>query len=280
MRLMIAFAICTCPVWPQTKFEVASVKPCKSDIAPGGRGGGRESLSPGRLTLECHTVKSLIQMAYVLFADGRVNPWTSIPIEGGPGWVNSERYTINTKTEDAPTQAVMHGAVLQAILEDRFHLKIHRETREIPVYALTVAKGGIKFKAFQEGSCTPIDFASVVSQFPPAPLPDLPQGQRYCLSRGASKGLTDIVDAEGFSLDSFAQSFLRGLDRPVINRTGIAGKFDFHLEFAEEETPSNDPAGAPSIFSALQQQLGLKLEASKGPGDFLVIDRVEKPGEN
>jgi uncharacterized protein (TIGR03435 family) len=82
------------------------------------------------------------------------------------------------------------------------------------------------------------------------------------------------------SLDLFTRDYLGRLDRPVINRTGIAGLFNFYLEYAPDEVPSDDPSGGPSIFTALQQQLGLKLEAGKGPGDFLVIDRVDKPSEN
>jgi uncharacterized protein (TIGR03435 family) len=281
MRMICALAICSGLGWSQARFEVASIKPCKADAVPeGGRGGGRESFSPGRLNLECHTVKGLIQMAYVLFADGRVHPRMVVPIEGGPGWISSERYTIDAKLEGTSTQGAMHGPMLQRLLEDRFNLKIHRETREIPVYALTVAKGGLKLKAFHEGSCIPLDFDAFFAQFPPPPLPEPPQGQRYCITRGTSKGLNNLVEAEGMSLDLFTRDYLGRLDRPVINRTGVAGLFDFRLEFAPDETPSDDPGAGPSIFTALQQQLGLKLEASKGPGEFLVIDRVEKPTEN
>jgi len=263
------------------KFEVASIKPCKADIDPNGRGGGgRESLSPDRLKLDCQTVKGLIQMAYVLFADGRVHPRVFVPIEAGPGWIASERYTIDAKTEGAPNHATMHGPMLQALLEDRFHLKVHRETREIPVYLLTVAKGGLKLKPFQPGSCTPIDFDAFFAQFPPPPLPEPPQGLRYCITRGISKGQNNLVEAEGMSLDLFTRDYLGRLDRPVINKTGIAGLFDFRLEFAPDDAPIDDPAGGPSIFTALQQQLGLKLEPTRGPGEFLVIDHVEKASEN
>jgi uncharacterized protein (TIGR03435 family) len=282
MRLAVALTICAGLGWSQAKFEVASIKPCKADVVPEGgrRGGGRENFSPGRLNLECHTVKGLIQMAYVLFADGRVHPRMVVPVEGGPGWINTELYTIDAKAEGTPSHGVMHGPMLQALLEERFQLKVHRETREISVYALTVAKGGLKLKPFQEGSCTPIDFDAYFAQFPPPPLPEPPQGQRYCTTRGTSKGLNNLVEAEGMSLDLFTRDYLGRLDRPVINRTGLAGLFDFRLEFAPDETVSDDPAGAPSIFTALQQQLGLKLEAAKGPGEFLVIDRVERPSGN
>ena len=209
-----------------------------------------------------------------------VHPRMVVPIEAGPAWINSERYTIEAKADVVPSQGMMHGPLLRALLEDRFHLKIHRETREIPVYALTVAKGGLKLKPFQEGSCTPIDFDAFFAQFPPPLLPEPPQGKRYCTTRGTSKGLNNLVEAEGMSLDLFTRDYLGRLDRPVINRTGVAGLFNFLLEFAPDDAPADDPAGAPSIFTALQQQLGLKLEASRGPGEFLVIDGVERPSEN
>ena len=116
------------------------------------------------MTLNCITVQGLIDAAYVMYADGRnFNRMKQqlIPIEGGPGWIDSERYTINAKAENDANAYLMEGPLLQTLLENRFKLKIHRETREIPVYNLVVAKGGPKLKPFQEGSCTPmppIDF--------------------------------------------------------------------------------------------------------------------------
>ncbi len=279
---------------PTPKFEVASIKPCKDPMPPGGRGGGpRGNPSPGRLDMNCQTVAGFIQAAYLIYANGQTNPpWAvlGVPIEGGPGWIRSDRYSIDAKAEGDASNEMMHGPMLQALLEERFNLKIHRETRQIPVYELTVAKGGPKLKPFEEGSCTPIDFTKF-------PLPPPVSGQKYCKAMGIRKNGILVVDAEATSLNEFCQLFLRRLDRPVIDKTGIAGKFDVHLEFAPDETtpvglrgggePSGDPgaapmdtAAAPPIAAALQQQLGLKLVPAKGPGDFLVIDRVEKPSEN
>lgn len=289
------------------KFEVVSVKPCRDvDLPPGGRGGGGANFSPGTLRIDCTTVKSLINQAYVLFANGHVNPVRGASVEGGPGWINSERYQVDAKDEGPQSQGMMNGPMLQALLQDRFKLRIHRETREVPAYALTVAKGGPKLHPFKEGSCTPLDL-KILEEFPPQPFPDLPPGQEYCggidpedgrrwvMASGTMKGPIEILYARALSIDDFIKmSFSRRVGQPVINRTGLRGRFDYHLEFAPDETmpgfrdaelsgapgtAASEPAG-PSIFDALQQQLGLKLEPAKGSAEFLVIDSVERPSEN
>ncbi len=148
------------------KFEVATIRLCDSDA--GGRSGGGKSTS-GRLVLNCQSLgdadrsfPGLIAQAYGLFAGGHRNPpWTMPPVEGGPAWLKSDRYEIVAKAAGDTSQDTMNGPMLQALLEDRFKLKVHRETREIPVYALTVAKAGPephplgpKLHPFKEGSCT------------------------------------------------------------------------------------------------------------------------------
>jgi uncharacterized protein (TIGR03435 family) len=179
---------------------------------------------------------------------------------------------------------MMMGPMLQSLLEDRFQLKIRRETREVPVYALTEAKGGPKLLPFKEGSCIPVDFAK---GFPPP-------GQPNCKAVVGRNGPNVTVEAPGTSVDSLSKLLNLALDRPVVDKTGITGFFDFHLVFAADEVtprflpggdmagppaePSGDPAG-PTIFTAIQQ-FGLKLEPAKGSRDFLVIDRVERPSGN
>jgi uncharacterized protein (TIGR03435 family) len=182
--------------------------------------------------------------------------------------------------------------MLQALLEERFKLKVHWETKEVPVYALTVAKGGPKLQPFKEGSCYLLDITQLYAPTKAAPRPGQP-----CRNGNSRKGSNGIVDWRGLSVDQFAKQVLIGVvDRPVIDRTGIAGKFSFHLEFAPDQAtphflpggaldtgqagPSDEPVGGPSIFSAIQEQLGLKLVPAKGPRDFLVIDHVERPSEN
>jgi len=218
-------------------------------------------------------------MAYVIFADGRHIDRDRVPISGGPAWLNSDRYTIEAKPNSPQTQEMMHGPILQAILESRFHLKVHLETREVPVYALIVAKGGLKLKPFKEGTCVPIDFLNLQMHT----LESLSSDVRYCRNAFDEEGGIVTYEAQGTSMDEFSKIAVGGLDRPVINKTGLNGLFDVHLEFVPERADSSasptDAAGV-SIFTAVQQQLGLKLESAKGPGQFLVIDSVERPSEN
>jgi uncharacterized protein (TIGR03435 family) len=203
-----------------------------------------------------------------------------LPISGGPSWINTDRYTINAKAEGAPSRPMIMGPMLRALLEDRFQLKVRREIREVPVYNLTVARNGPKLKMAKEGTC---------------PTPGGPPGVSCPGSVWFErKGLNLIVDQQA-TLDDFVRMLIQRLDRPVIDKTGIKGIFDFHLEFAPDTTLGNPPGGGdptaapadapadlrgPSIFTALQEQLGLKLESTKGPGEVLVIDHVERPSEN
>jgi len=276
-------------------------------VTEGGKKLAGQNFSPGTLRIDCTTNKSLINQAYVFFANGHVNPLVAgASVEGGPGWINSERYQVDAKAESPQSQGMMHGPMLQTLLEERFKLKIRRETREVPAYALTVAKGGPKLHPFKEGSCTPLD-PKILEQFPPQPFPELPPGQEYCggidpeaggrwvMVKGTMKGRIVTLNAAALSIDDFIKMLLNhSLDRPVINKTALTGRFDYHLEFAPGETmpgfrdgelngapgaAATDPAG-PSIFTALQQQLGLKLEPAKGSAEFLVIDSVERPSEN
>jgi uncharacterized protein (TIGR03435 family) len=238
------------------------------------------------MTLNCQSVNGLIGAAYAIFANGHTNLPPLPPIEGGPSWINSERYTVVAKAEDNADPGLMQGPMLQVLLEDRLKLKIRRETREVPVYELTIAKGGPKLKRHQEGSCVfrpPIDLTKPIER------PILPPGQRFCAALGTFKGPNMVVDAEAISINEYAKIFVMGLDRPVIDKTGITGEYDIHLEYAPGDEVrrrlaenGRDPGepSAPSIFTALQEQLGLKLESAKGPREFLVIDHVEKPSEN
>jgi uncharacterized protein (TIGR03435 family) len=259
------------------KFEVASVKPCRADMNPGARTGGNSS--PGRLSIECQTLMGLIRTAYVMFADGQHIGAVPFPVSGGPAWIGSDRYTIDAKADVPQSQEMMHGPMLQTLLEDRFHLKVHRETREIPVYELSVASGGAKLKPFNVGSCVPIDFLHLRMSTLESLKPDV----HYCRNAGSEEGGIVTYEAQGTSLDEFSKIAFRGFDRPVIDETGIAGLFDIRLEYAPERVDSapaaSDLAGL-SIFTALQQQLGLKLNAAKGPGEFLVIDSVTRPSGN
>ncbi len=280
-------------------FEVASIKLCEGGDLGGrgaGRGGGAgggPAASPDRLTMNCQPLRNLIRAAYVTFVDGHLAPpGGRPPIEGGPSWVDSDRYQITAKAEGTPGQNMMRGPMLRALLEDRFKLKIRRETREVPVYNLTVAKNGPKLQPSPEGSCV------AFGTFDPAK--DLPSGQKlptFCGGRMISRGRPVLTwQVPGGTLEDLARALGNDLDRIVINTSGLTGKFDFRMEFAPDETttglnslqtadgplipPATDPARGPSIFTAIQEQLGLKLESAKGPREFLVIDRAEKPSGN
>jgi bla regulator protein blaR1 len=271
---------------PIPKFEVVSVKPCTPSS-----GGISGDASPGRLTTECAPLVNedhlgLIQQAYVRFAGGHPNPVRVLAIEGGPAWIHSERFNIDAKAEGRPSLQMMEGPMMQAVLEDRFHLKIHREAREGQIYALTLPKGAAKLKPFQSGSC-----AAIPSE---RPFPPLLPGQQFCKLVITPRSL----DAQGSSLTNVAGLLSLVLDRPVIDRTGIADSFDIHVEFAPDPlgprmsyfgspmTPKDLTAPAtpddptrPTIFQALEQ-VGVKLAPARGPIDVLVIDHVERPSEN
>jgi uncharacterized protein (TIGR03435 family) len=263
------------------KFEVASVKACKGQNS-GGRGGsgGIGGSDPVRLYLNCRPLRSLIMMAYTVYADDPsiLQVVRRPSIEGGPDWINQEFYFVEAKTERNASPAAMRGPMLQALLEQRFHLKVHRETRGIPVYALTVTRKGPKLHPTLAGSCSS-------AAFDPS---GKPRCRSYQVLRG--KGLDGrTADWYGMSLDEFVKILpMCGVDRPVINQTGVAGTFDFHLEFAAAGTApelhrdGGDLADsiAPSVADALQDQLGLKLDPATGPFEFLFIDHVERPTGN
>ena len=262
-------------------FEAVSVKPA-AGCGNESNGGGMPT--PGRLHLSCVPVRRLVQIAYGMFADGATQSPVRIEALGGPSWADSEPYDINAKAEGSVTIGQMYGPMLQVVLEERFKLKVHREFSEQPVYTLTVGKNGSKLKSTQEGSCALFD----ASHMPPPPAPGQPE-PKYC-GRGSIKGrggLT-ILDSYGATMTYFASSMLanaNAVDRPVIDKTGLDGRYDIHLEYAASGSPQtagsafSDPAGA-SIFTAIQEQLGLKLTAEKGAVPVLVIDHLEKPTEN
>ena len=170
-------------------------------------------MSPGRLNLPCLTVKGLIQMAHDQYATGKSKVGRPVPIEGGPAWINSARYTIVAKAEDAQSDGMMMGPMLQALLADRFRLKIHRKTAEVAVYLLTVAKGGPKLEPFKEGTCTPRD----LSQFPAPPLG--PVSCRFFLNVNGPH-LSWVI--QGATVAEFCKIVLPRMDRPVIDKSGIA----------------------------------------------------------
>jgi len=258
------------------RFEVASIKPCSEPL-----NGPAPNSSPGRLATDCAELLNLMGNAYTSYADGHLNLNSDpTPITGGPSWVHSASYDINARAEGNPSVPMMLGPMMQKLLEDRFQLKIHRQTSEGPVFFLTVARGRPKLHSYSEGSCTPWTL----------PPPPLKPGEKICGSM--INGIASSVEALGSTLGEFSKVLRVLVDRPVIDKTGITGRFDIRVKFSREGTaldgirlnegPSTaaDPTGTPSIFVALQDELGLRLESGRGPVDTLVIDHIEKPSEN
>lgn len=194
-------------------------------------------------------------------------------LEGGPGWLQSENYVVEGKAATTHSSQEMR-IMLQAVLEDRFVLKIHRETREGSIYSLVLARKGSKMKPWVEGSC--VSFV---------PGTSLEPGIKPC---GYRPGL-GTVDAHGLSMAVLADFLSAIVGRPVVDKTGLAGKFDFQLEYKIDQATagfqgaavdSNANDNRATIFTALQEQLGLQLKSDAGPREYLVVDRAEKPSEN
>ncbi len=262
------------------KFDVVSIKPCKPGVTKGG------DSSPGRLSTGCAVLADvdntgLIQQAYNRYADGHLTSGKIIPIEGGPDWTHFETFEIDAKSDGHPSIVMMLGPMMQAILEDRFKLRIHRETRQGPVYELALGKGSPKLKPLQDGTCIP----AIVGR----PLPPLASGEHRCRNLVGPGS----VAFEGGTLSMLASMLSLILDRPVIDKTGLTNYFEIHLKFSADDTAPSRPAttdpgspaavspsDAPGIFQAMQEQLGLKLVPAKGPVDRLVIDHMERPSEN
>jgi uncharacterized protein (TIGR03435 family) len=277
-------------------FELAAIRACRNGDAIGG-----SKSSPGRLSLGCIPLRTLSEAAYVEFASGHRDALSPLVVEGGPAWINrgqhaygdaTDQYSINAKAQDRTSQEMMLGPMMQTLLEDRFHLKIHRETREVAVYALTVGKGGTRLKRFDE-SCTPRNPTKMNAPLEPGQKPWC--GGDLLFPRSG----VGTVDFHGASMAVFvdrlntSRQLGGGLDAPVVDKTGLTGLFDVHLELAPDEVSTGVGVGGAqsgsatahadfgsSIITAVQQQLGLKLSRTRGPREFLVIDSVERPTEN
>jgi uncharacterized protein (TIGR03435 family) len=212
------------------------------------------------------------------------------PIIGGPPWIESDTYTIRAKAESPQTNEMRIGPMMQRLLEDRFKLKIHRETRKVPIFELTVLKSGPKLKLAREGTCSQDDLPG--SSYAPkvAVLPPYPPGEQQChLVVTTRNGANTVLRTRTADLREFSTLLSQVVGRPVVDSTGVTGKFDIRLEVASDgNTPNVHDDGAnppelfqgPSLFSALQDQLGLKLLPAVGDQEFLVIDHIERPSEN
>jgi len=195
-----------------------------------------------RFVLQNYSLKHCIQDAYSVQEN---------QILGGPKWLDGDHYDIEGKLA-AGTPPSQRLAMLQTLLADRFHLELHRETRTVPGYAVVAARGGPKLSKPEN--------------------PDAPS------SWGSG---SNMANGRNVNMAGFAQTLSRSLNRPVVDETSYRDQFDFLLHWSADAAPlSGDAEPAPSLFAAIQEQLGLKLEARRLPVEVLVIDRAEKPTEN
>ena len=278
----------------RSAFAVASVKLDKSCANARGRAA---SMDPGTFRFPCLPVRGLIRMAYSGFQEADLSVRT-VQVIGGPAWIDSDTYSIDAKPETASTAAEMMGPMLQSLLEDRFRLRIHTEPRDTPVYFLTVAEPNPKLRATKEGDCVPIDLFQDPQKRSVRPDPEaLSSAPRECGGRRMSPSPNGMaLDLYGFTMAKFVSQVLTPYARrPVIDNTGLKGRFDVRLEFdprppeesarlngqaMSQEDSSTESSSEFSIFTAVRKQLGLKLTPGKSPLDAIVIDRVERPSEN
>jgi uncharacterized protein (TIGR03435 family) len=261
-RLAFLFAF-ACAAFCQSAppaFEVASVKPADPNGHPG-VGIDLRTFPGGKLLATDCTLKQLIQAAY------SVEPWQVL---AGPAWLDSDRFDIEAKAgqdfskdpdrvaalgHDAPRKMM---TMLQTLLAERFSVKVHREIREDNIYSLAVARNGPKLH-------------------PPTGTdpPFIGLRRTGAIERPA---VTLILAGENATMELLAQRLSYWtLHRPVLDKTSIKGNYSVRIEYAADDS---QPDGGPSLFTAIQDQIGLKLESAKGPVEFLIVDHADKPSAN
>ena len=234
-------------------FEVATIKPNNT------AGGWRLNATPTGYTGMNISLRKLVQEAYGVFDDKLLT--------GGPPWFDSDKFDLEAKFDAAEIPDVKNltdkqrAVMLQPLLADRFKLKLHHETKEFPVYNIVLAKSGQKFQETKTEDITHT-------------LSDVD-----CLVRRSGK---DHMSLQGCQISDLANILRYPVGRTVIDKTGLTARYDLNLRWTPDSaSPSTTPDSYdPSIFTALQEQLGLKLEPAKAPLDTIVIDHAEHPSEN
>jgi uncharacterized protein (TIGR03435 family) len=243
------------PTGAKPEFTVATIKPSRPDAPRGGYGFRGQDVTTTNVT-----VNWMIKLAYNVHAR---------QIEGGPAWLDSAKYDTvgRPDTPGQPSRDQMK-LMIQKLLVDRFQLKFHIEKKELPVYAMVVLKTGPKI---------------TMSAGDPNAFPGIGFGQ--------GPGVLSLI-GRNTGLDGVANALQSNiLDKPVVNQTGLTGRYDFALRWTPDAGqisnfgqlppgPAADPDSPPDIFTAFQQQLGLKLESTKARVDVMVIDKIERPSEN
>jgi uncharacterized protein (TIGR03435 family) len=255
------------PTGQAPSFEVATIKPSRPG-APGGRVIGPQG--EDRFVAKNATVKALIEFAYTIDSDRQM--------VGLSDWITSQRYDIDAKVSDAEVEAMLklpplrrmdpYRLMQQSLLADRFHLRVHFETREFPIYALVVAKGGPKLRESE------MDPANPTKTLKPQSLRIMGPGS------AAGVGVTTGMLAEVLERQPEIGS---GHGRTVADKTNLHGLYDWTLHWTPWQGLPGEPplaSNGPSLFTALPEQLGLKLEPSKAQVDVVVIDHMEQPSAN
>jgi uncharacterized protein (TIGR03435 family) len=224
-------------------FAVATIKPHDPNF-PRRQGW---SVIGDRFIIENQTVASMMMYVY------SIDPHQ---IVGGPDWADKAAYDVEG-IPDSPGKPNLHQQqeMIEKLLADRFQLKFHSEKRDLPVYAIHVAKGGPKLT--------------------PAAYPDRGSGQR-----ANGHGTETTVLMSSATMADFVLDMQFFLDRPLVDQTGLTGKYDITLRYTHDEANATDPDAPPGLFTAIQEQLGLKLDAVKAPTDVYVIDHVEQASPN
>lgn len=246
------------------EFDVAAIRANTS----GARAVSIGTPSPGYFKAENVWLRFLIQVAWDV---------KDFQVLGGPGWATSDRYDVTARAS-GNLQLDGMRPMLKALLEDRFQLTLHAEIRELPVYALVTGKSGVRLRQTSEGSCAAPS---------PADATQLP----VCGTLGMSP---HSINGVGVTMAQLASTLSNDMQRPVIDQTGLTGRFDVYMEWTADQStpgfwapglapaPSADPSSdsGGSIFTVIREQLGLSLEARKGPVTVLVIDHAERPSAN
>ena len=267
---------------PGFEFDVATIHPSND------RPGGALVFSGNSYQARNMTMRFVIRSAYDLWG-GREEM-----VLGGPKWLDTDGYYITAKLDAAvadklkklsPDQRKLtQDSMVRALLADRFKLAIHREAKEFSVYALTIAKAGLKLH-----EATPGDTYEHAFQGGPARA-----GEIMDIIGTEPAGNTMTIYGFGVSMSALAHDLGTKAGQIVQDKTGLTGNYDFTLKYwlklirtGPDGTPdpqsaaaASEPAGGPSLFTAIQQQLGLKLDSTKGPLQIVVIDHIEKPSEN
>lgn len=241
------------------QFEIASIRP-DHDNSPVSMGAGKGEAGGRNVTL-----RMLIGLAY------RVQEFQ---ITGGPAWIGSDRFDVEGKSENPAADPDQLRLMLQDLLENRFQLRLHRETKRIPAYALVVAKSGPRIRLAPDQS------PAVDGPAPPGAGPN----------HGAIRLGSGTLTGNAVTLSLFTRMLSQRLGRTVLDQTNLPGRYDIQLRWnpdvGESPTdpggnrlPDSEPSG-PSLFSAVQEQLGLKLESTRAPVEVLVIEHVERASAN